>query len=207
MDKIKERNKGLNLRREHGQQMLEGWNAHGVSMFQIAARRRQHTSWAVGMVKDSGAEAQWPAQMQQHAGGHGGGLGGMYDYTAHVCGDVGGIGGASLMMELLGQPAMALTADHPAQGLAQAQEVCGAGVGAGTRVRGEGAGASTRECGTRVGASTRVRGVGAGAGARGHGAGVGASARVRGARAWCARRGRQPQRGLPPAQGRRWMVR
>ena len=122
MGKIKERNKGLNLRREHGQQMLEGWKAHGVSMFQIAARRRQHTSWAAGMAKDSGAEAQWPVQMQQHVGGHGGGLGGVYGYVAHVCGDVGSIGGASSMMELLGQPAMALTADRPAQGSAQAQE-------------------------------------------------------------------------------------
>ena len=122
MGKIKERNKGLNLRREHGQQMLEGWKAHGVSMFQIAARRRQHTSWAAGMAKDSGAEAQWLVQMQQHAGGHGGGLGGVYSYVVHVCGDVGGIGSASSMMELLGQPAMALTADRPAQGSAQAQE-------------------------------------------------------------------------------------
>ena len=67
--------------------MLEGWKAHGVSMFQIAAQRQQHTSWVVGLVKDSGAEAQWLVQMQQHVGGHGGGLGGMYGYVMRVCGD------------------------------------------------------------------------------------------------------------------------
>ena len=113
MGKIKERNKGLNLRREHSQQMLEGWKAHGVSMFQIAAR--WHTSWIVGVAKDLGAEAQWLVQMQQHVGGHSGSLGGMYGYAVRVCGDVGGISGTSLRMELLGQPAMAPTMDRPVQ--------------------------------------------------------------------------------------------
>ena len=60
--------------------------------------------------------------MQQHAGGHSNGLGSMYGYAVHVCGNVGGISGVSSRMELLGQPAVALTADCPAQGLVQVQE-------------------------------------------------------------------------------------
>ena len=64
-------------------------------------------------------------------------------YTVRVCGaDVGGIGGASSRMELLGQPVVALTADRPAQGPAQVQER--AAHGHGERevriVRGAGAG-------------------------------------------------------------------
>ena len=138
--------------------MLEGWKAHGVSMFQIAAQQQQHTSWAAGMVKDLGAEMQRPVQMQQHTGGHGSGLSSMYSYMARVCGDVGGIGSTNSRMELLGQLAVAPTVDRLAQGLAQVQECAVQGlvpvqarVACGRGVRG-GVGSSEGDC-------LRLRGV------------------------------------------------